>query len=321
MLFPQVAALLVLLWLIVGGFPIAAQSQGAVQYIYDDLNRLVGVVDQQGQAATYSYDATGNLLKIERFTTAPMPPHITAIVPDQAEPGRDVAVTITGQNLLAFRRLMIDNPDVRARFLGATPEAISAVFAIAPTAPPGPATVTVTTAFGDAHTLFAIVPSAPVLARLDPSQGALGAPITLEGDGFLSAAGPTTVTFAAPDGERVSAALTSPVTNSRLTLAVPAGAVSGEVIVAVGGRPSNGLPFIRLVPAVTSVSPADGATTVPVTSPVTVTFSHPIDPASATRATFAVQPAAHRSRPCSTPHRPAPASTRRRGSSTTPSIG
>jgi YD repeat-containing protein len=265
-----------------------AQSPGAIQYIYDDLNRLVGVVDQQGHAATYSYDATGNLLKIDRFTIGQTPPRITAIVPAQAEAGRDVAVTITGQDLLAVRRLTIDNPGIHTRFLGTAPEAVSAVLAIAPTAPLGPATVTVTTAFGVATTTFTVVPPAPVLTRLDPSQGALGAAITLEGDGFLSAAGPTTVTFAALDGERVAAPLSSPATTSRLGVAVPARAVSGNVIVAVGGRPSNGLPFIRLVPAVASVSPADGASAVPVTSPVTVTFAHPIDLASVTSATFTI---------------------------------
>jgi hypothetical protein len=139
-----------------------------------------------------------------------------------------------------------------------------------------------------ATTTFTVVPPAPVLTRLDPSQGALGAAITLEGDGFLSAAGPTTVTFAALDGERVAAPLSSPATTSRLGVAVPARAVSGSVIVAVGGRPSNGLPFTRLVPAVANVSPADGAAAVPVTSPVAVTFAHPLDLASVTSATFTI---------------------------------
>src|SRR5262245_13499492 len=283
-----VAALVLLSWLVTDSAPFVAAQSGAIQYIYDDLNRLVGVVDQQGNAATYSYDATGNLLKIERFTIGRTAPHITGIVPAQAESGREVAVTITGQDLLTVRRVMIDNPDIRARFLGASPEAVSAVFSVAPTASLGPASVTVITAFGAATGIFTVVPPAPVLTRLVPSQGDLGAAITLEGDGFLSAAGPTIVTFAALDGERVTAPLSSPPTSSRLAVTVPARAVSGDVIVAVGGRPSNGLPFARLLPAVTSVSPSDGATAVPVTSPVTVTFTHPIDLATVTGTTFAV---------------------------------
>jgi len=42
-----------------------------IRYIYDALNRLVGVVDQQGNAAFYEYDAVGNLLRIQRFNVDP----------------------------------------------------------------------------------------------------------------------------------------------------------------------------------------------------------------------------------------------------------
>jgi prepilin-type processing-associated H-X9-DG protein len=45
----------------------------SVHYVYDDLNRLVAVVDQQGNAATYTYDAVGNILKIERFDATALP--------------------------------------------------------------------------------------------------------------------------------------------------------------------------------------------------------------------------------------------------------
>ena len=50
----------VLLWV-----PSSTLAQG-IRYIYDDLNRLVGVVDQQGNAAEYVYDAVGNILQIKR---------------------------------------------------------------------------------------------------------------------------------------------------------------------------------------------------------------------------------------------------------------
>jgi len=39
------------------------------QYYYDELGRLVGVVNDQGDAAVYNYDAVGNLLAIQRFTS------------------------------------------------------------------------------------------------------------------------------------------------------------------------------------------------------------------------------------------------------------
>lgn len=37
-----------------------------INYVYDDLGRLVAVIDKDGNAATYSYDAVGNLLSISR---------------------------------------------------------------------------------------------------------------------------------------------------------------------------------------------------------------------------------------------------------------
>jgi len=48
-------------------------AQPSVYYVYDDLNRLVAVVDQQGNAATYTYDAVGNILKIDRFDETGLP--------------------------------------------------------------------------------------------------------------------------------------------------------------------------------------------------------------------------------------------------------
>jgi YD repeat-containing protein len=37
-----------------------------VQYFYDDVGRLIRVVDGSGNVATYAYDAVGNLLSISR---------------------------------------------------------------------------------------------------------------------------------------------------------------------------------------------------------------------------------------------------------------
>ncbi len=51
----------------------AAAQQAQIFYVYDDLNRLSAVVDQQGNVAVYTYDAVGNILKIERFDAASIP--------------------------------------------------------------------------------------------------------------------------------------------------------------------------------------------------------------------------------------------------------
>ena len=45
----------------------------SIYYVYDQLNRLVTVVDQQGNAATYTYDAVGNILRVDRFDASGPP--------------------------------------------------------------------------------------------------------------------------------------------------------------------------------------------------------------------------------------------------------
>src|SRR5213083_1034884 len=48
-------------------------QQPSIYYVYDDLNRLVVVVDRLGNAATYTYDAVGNILRIDRFDATGLP--------------------------------------------------------------------------------------------------------------------------------------------------------------------------------------------------------------------------------------------------------
>jgi YD repeat-containing protein len=59
------------------GMPFTVGPLGFVTYVYDDLGRLVSVVDQTGAGANYKYDAVGNLLSITRET----PVAISSITP------------------------------------------------------------------------------------------------------------------------------------------------------------------------------------------------------------------------------------------------
>jgi YD repeat-containing protein len=59
-------AVLMILGACLLGAGLCAQSNSPVQYFYDDLGRLVKVVDQNGNVAGYQYDAVGNLLSITR---------------------------------------------------------------------------------------------------------------------------------------------------------------------------------------------------------------------------------------------------------------
>ena len=74
--------------------PCAAPAQtGPVQYGYDELGRLIVVVDGQGNAAVYSYDAVGNLLAIQRLNAADVGPvAIFAISPTRGKVGSTVSI-------------------------------------------------------------------------------------------------------------------------------------------------------------------------------------------------------------------------------------
>jgi YD repeat-containing protein len=48
-------------------------QQAAILYVYDDLNRLSAVVNQHGDVAVYTYDAVGNILRIDRFDASGLP--------------------------------------------------------------------------------------------------------------------------------------------------------------------------------------------------------------------------------------------------------
>ena len=72
------------------GLPRLTPAQ-EVRYIYDDLNRLIGVVDPQGNAAEYVYDAVGNMLQIKRFTVDPTANvSISLVIPSKGTVGTSV---------------------------------------------------------------------------------------------------------------------------------------------------------------------------------------------------------------------------------------
>jgi YD repeat-containing protein len=97
----RLALLALLTLLVLGGFaPPVWPQQPRIHYIYDDLGRLVGVVDQDGNAATYTYDAVGNILAIGRHSVAdtPGPVAITLVAPSKGKVGTPVSIFGRGFN-------------------------------------------------------------------------------------------------------------------------------------------------------------------------------------------------------------------------------
>lgn len=125
----------------------------------------------------------------------------------------------------------------------------------------------------------------PVIASLSPSQGAVGATVTIAGNRF-DARGPSfnTVKFAAASGT-VNATVTS-ATRSELIVTVPAGAVTGNVTVQTAAGTSNGVAFTMSggqPPTIADFNPKTG----PIGTLVTITGSNLMVGSTTPTVTFA----------------------------------
>jgi YD repeat-containing protein len=125
--------------LLVGCFAIARVEADEARFIYDSLGRLQAVIDSNGNAAIYNYDAVGNLLSITRTGAAPTGVSITFFSPDEGPVGTEVTIYGAG-----FSPTPADN-DVK--FNGVTASVISStntqIVASVPTgATTGPISVT-----------------------------------------------------------------------------------------------------------------------------------------------------------------------------------
>jgi len=100
---------------------------------------------------------------------------------------------------------------------------------------------------------FTVLPT-PNITTVSPGSAAVGASVTIAGANFGSTQGTSTVTFSG------SAATTVATWNAASIVAtVPTGAITGSVVVTVGGVASNGVEFtVEPPPAISVVSPTSG---------------------------------------------------------------
>ena len=72
---------------------------GEERFDYDELGRLIRVIDEQGRVTTYSYDPAGNLLDVVAEGAAQTPPTISSVSPDFVRAGEAKQIRITGSGL------------------------------------------------------------------------------------------------------------------------------------------------------------------------------------------------------------------------------
>jgi hypothetical protein len=168
-------------------------------------------------------------------------PTIVSLSPPAASTG--TVVTIAGSGFGATQGASI----VTFNGTRATPSTWSAASITVPV-PAGATTGNVVVTVGRwvsnglPFTVTAPAPPAPTLTALSPVGGPVGTTITITGTNFGATQGANMVTF------NGTSAAPSTWSATNITVPVPAGATSGNVVVTVGGQVSNGLPFTVAAP-------------------------------------------------------------------------
>lgn len=165
---------------------LAAQAP-TITYIYDDLGRLVRVINAQDECATYAYDAVGNILSITRSTNCRQPPAVEGLSQDFARIGETVCLTITGNNFLGAT-VAIDNPEVQISDVHASETGIEVCLTTSRMARLGSAQLRITTPVGVTFTTLVVLGFLPRIVGIFPTQGPPegGTPVTIAGTNFTS---------------------------------------------------------------------------------------------------------------------------------------
>lgn len=219
------------------------------QYFYDELGRLVGVVDGQGNTARYVYDEVGNLLSIQRFSTSGTGIGLFVVAPGSARVGTTIMLQGFG-----FTSPPASN---QVQFNGISATVLSSTATtLVTTVPLGAATgqVTVTNANGSAtspqpFTVF--VP--PIISGVQPSTVPKGTTTQLVIAGF-NLDGASSVTFAQSGLSATvlpSSTAQSLVVNLAVAGTVPDNTYSFSVTTPAGTTQS-GTVVARVAPAMTT---------------------------------------------------------------------
>ena len=185
------------------------------------------------------------------FTVTAAVPKIATLSPASGTVG--TAVMITGTNFGATQ----GTSTVTFNGVSGTPTSWSAT-SITVAVPSGATTGNVVVTVGGVASNganFTVTAAVPNIATLSPASGAVGTAVTITGANFGATQGTSTVTFNGASGTPTSWSATS------ITVAVPSGATTGNVVVTVGGVASNGANFTvtAAVPNIATLSPASGA--------------------------------------------------------------
>jgi YD repeat-containing protein len=203
-----------------------------VTYLYDELGRLVGVVDPSSDTAVYSYDAVGNLLGIARYASSTV--SVIDFQPKSGPVGTTVTIQGTGfsptpgNNSVTFNGTAATVTSATATSLVVSVPSGATTGTIGVTAPGGSATsgsaFTVTTTGG-----------APTITSFSPNVGLPGDSTTINGTNFDPLPTNDKVVFYGVVPSPPPKAIVSAATTTTVSAVVPANAWSGPVTLSTPG--------------------------------------------------------------------------------------
>ena len=184
------------------------------------------------------------------FTVTAPGPSIASLNPASGFVG--ASVTISGANFGASQ----GTSTVTFNGIAAVPTSWNTTSIVVPV-PAGATTGNVVVAVGGVASngaSFTVTAPAPSITSLNPSSGLVGTSVTIGGANFGAAQGTSAVNF-----NGIAAAPTN-WSAASIVVPVPVGATAGNVLVTVGGVPSNGVNFTVTAPgpSIASMNPSSG---------------------------------------------------------------
>ena len=221
----------------------APLSGADISYVYDNLGRLLAVIDPATDTAVYQYDAVGNLTGITRQPSATKT--ILQFTPASGPVGTPVTIYGTGFSATPASNVV--------KFNGTTTTVLTASTTVLTANVPAGATtgtISVTVAGTTATSVASFTVgtgAAPTLSSFSPAVAGYGATVTLTGTNYDTTLINNRVAFTAAIGAVATATTTS------ITVPVPGSAQTGPIAVSTPqGKATSALEFFVAPPGVLS---------------------------------------------------------------------
>ncbi len=206
----------------------AASAQTPIQYMYDEVGRLIAVIDPAGDTAVYHYDAVGNVLSIDRHASTAV--SVISFSPGTGPVGTTVTIAGTGfsatpsLNTVTFNGTTATVTSATATNLVVTVPSGATTGTIGETSPSGSATS------ASSFTVASVV-GQPTITSFSPTIGVNGTTLTISGTNFSSTPLKNRVLFnnlgvlavSSASATTLSTAVGVVATSGHLTVATPSG--------------------------------------------------------------------------------------------------